>query len=143
LIEDEDFRTVDDRSRELRHLLHAEGKCAELAVAGFAEADIKERFMRALERLVWRQAGELRAQPHERNRRHVGDEAIVLRHVADEGADLAGLRADVEAHHAGGSGGWGPEAEQGADERALPCSVRSEQANGAAAELEIEPAQDL
>ncbi len=48
-----------DRLRQLGELLHAERVGLELAVARLAEADVEQRLVRALERGLGRQPGEL------------------------------------------------------------------------------------
>ena len=55
-IEKDQTRAVDDSLRELGELLHAERVGAELAIARFAQANVKQRLVRAFERRIRRQA---------------------------------------------------------------------------------------
>ena len=77
------LRAVNDGHGELGHLLHAERVRAELAVSGFAQSHVEQRFVRTFHGGFGRQPGKLRHHAHEANRRHAGDERVVLRHVAD------------------------------------------------------------
>ncbi len=54
---------------ELRELLHAERIRAHRAITSFAQADVDERFVGALHRLIGREAGNLR---HVTNEAHSG-----------------------------------------------------------------------
>jgi hypothetical protein len=50
-VENDKFRTVDDRLSELRELLHPERVTIDGPVACFAESDVKESFVRTFERM--------------------------------------------------------------------------------------------
>ena len=102
------------------------------AVAHFAQADVKEGFVRTLEGVLAGQAGELGHHADEADAAHGGDEGIALGHVADQAANLAGVRADIAAQDARGSGRRFVKAEQGIDERGFAGSVGTEQADGRA-----------
>ena len=59
-----------DGLRQLGDLLHAERVGAERAVAHLAEADVEERFVRALEGVLGGQAGEFGHQADEAHAAH-------------------------------------------------------------------------
>ena len=65
---------------------------AELAIARLAQAHVEERLVRALQRCLGGRPGQLGHVAHEAHGRHVRDEGVVLRHVADEPADLLASR---------------------------------------------------
>ena len=58
LVEKQQLGPVHDGLRQLGRLLHAQRVSAQRAVAHFAESDVEERFVRAFEGLLGRQAGE-------------------------------------------------------------------------------------
>ena len=87
-------------------------------------------------RLLPGHARELAEIGGEGNGVHTGDEAIVLRHVADGPADERPLTADIVAEDLPFTLGRGQEAEEDAEERALSGAVRPEKAHGAAFELQ-------
>ena len=91
------LRPVRDRLRELGELLHAERVGLERPVARLAEADVEERLVRALERLPEGSPESSAIMRTKRTAGHVGDEGVVLGHVADGARHLAALRADVAA----------------------------------------------
>ena len=70
------------------------------AVAHLAQPHVEESLVGALQGVLRRQAGQLRHQPHEVDAGHGGDVGVVLRHVADQAADLARVGADVAAQDA-------------------------------------------
>jgi len=141
-IEDDEFGAVDDGLGELGELFHAERVGAELTVAGFAEADIEEGLMSPLESGGGGQAGELTHHADVGDGGHAGDEGVVLRHEADEGADEAGVLVDVVAEDARRPGGGRVEAKEGIDEGGLAGAVRAQQADGAALEGDGELMED-
>ena len=98
--------------------------------------------MRALQGMLRGQAGELGHEADEADAAHRCDVGIVLRHVAEQGAHFAGVRADVLAEDARGSGSRLVEAEQRVDQRALARSVRPQQADGAPGQGSLEFFQD-
>ena len=85
------LRAVNQGLGELDHLLHTGGEGPELAVSRFAETDVEEGFVRALEGRLGGQPAELGHQAYEVDCGHVGDERIVFGHVADLGAKLLAL----------------------------------------------------
>ena len=107
LVQKQQLGAVRDGLRQLGGLLHAQRVGAQRAVAHLAQPHVEERFVRALQGLLRRQAGQFGHQAHEAHAAHAGDEGVVFRHVADQAAHLAGVRADVAAENAGGAGeGW-------------------------------------
>ena len=143
LIEDQQARAVDDGLGQLGELLHAQGIGSQKAVAGFAEADVEEHFVGALERGFGGKAGELAHHADEGDGGHVGDEGVVLGHVADERAGLAEVAADVVAEDGGGAGGDGAEAQEGLDERGFSGAVGAEQADDSAGEADAQILENL
>ncbi len=73
---------------------------------------------------------------------HGGDEGVVLRHVADQAAHLARVRADVAAQDAGGAGRRLVEAQQRVDQGGFPGAVGAQQADGAAGERGLQLLED-
>ena len=59
------------------------------------------RFVGTLESVLLREAREFGHEADEADAAHAGDEGVVLRHIADQGADLAGVGAHVAAEDAG------------------------------------------
>jgi hypothetical protein len=130
LIEEQQLGPVRDGLRELGELLHPQRILFHLAITRLAQADVKQRFVRSLERGIRGQPGQFRHVADEFHRTHSGDERIVLGHVADEVAHAADPGADVVAGNARGAAKRAVEAEQRIDQRRLPCPVRSQQADG-------------
>ena len=128
-IEEQKFRPVRDGLREFGGLLHAQRVGAEIAIANFAEADVEEGFVCAFECVLAWQAGQFRHHPDEVNAAHRGDEGIVLRHVADQAADFAGMRPDVATQDASGARRRLMKPKQGVEEGGLSCPVRPQQAD--------------
>ena len=118
-VEDDEFRTVDDGLRELGELLHAQRIGPECTVAGFAEPDIKQRLVSALEGGFPRQSRKFSHHADERDGRHAGNERIVFRHEADQGSNAVEVGLDVAAEDAGGTAGRFVESEEGIDEGGL------------------------
>src|SRR5437764_63597 len=83
----------------------------------------------------FREAGELGHEADEMHAAHRSDVGIVLRHVADEAANFAGMGADVAAEDAGGAGAGRMKAEQRVDQGRLACAVRPQQADGSPGKL--------
>jgi hypothetical protein len=96
---------VDDGLRELGHLLHAQRKSFERSVASFTQAHVLQRFVRALERRLRWQSGQLAHHPNEANRRDARDERVAFGHVADRAREARATGDDVLAVHACGSFG--------------------------------------
>ena len=103
-----------------------------LAISGFAQSDIKQRFVRAFHCGFGGQAGKLGHHAHETNRRHAGDERVVFRHVADVMTNLADLRSNIQAEHARCSLGRRMEAKQRLKKSGLAGAIRSEQTDAPA-----------
>ena len=131
-----------DRLRQLRQLFHAQRKRVQVSIARFAQADIKERFVGALERRGRRQPGKLSHEPHKMHARHLGDERIALRHVADQRFDLICVAANVAIENARRAGRGRMKTEQGVNQRGLAGAVWSEQANRAPAQLTAQVLQN-
>ena len=101
----------------------------ERAIPHFAQPDVEERLVSALERLLARQPGQFRHQPHEMHAGHGGDEGVVFRHVADQAAHFARVVADIAAENARSSGRRLMEAEQRVEQRRFARAVRAQQAD--------------
>src|SRR5207249_12034051 len=86
------------------------------------------------ERGIASKSGKLDHQTHIRNRAHLGDECVVLRHVTGHIANLADIVADVVPEDARRARGGLMKTEQHVNERRFPGAVRPEQTNGAGAE---------
>ena len=84
LVEEDHLRPMHNRLRQLRQLLHAERERIQIAIARFTKTDKEQRFVRAFERGCWPQPRKLGHQAHEMYARHLGDERVALRHIADE-----------------------------------------------------------
>jgi hypothetical protein len=87
---------VDQRLRQLHALLHAGRVAADRPVALLEQADVAQDLGGPLTRRVARQARHATHVRDEVGGRHVGWQAVVLRQVADAGADLGSLRGGIE-----------------------------------------------
>ena len=96
LVEQQQPRVVDERLGELHPLLHAGRVAADRPVALLVQPDVAEDLGGPLAGGRPRQAGHQGQVRDEVGRRRVGRQAVVLRHVADELADVGALRPDVE-----------------------------------------------
>ena len=92
---------------------------------------------------IRREAGEFGGHADVRDGGHVRDERVVLRHEADEGADLAGIGSDVVPEDLGCTLAGFPEAQKGIDQGAFAGSVGTEEAYGEAPQFQVEPAKDF
>jgi hypothetical protein len=142
LIQKQQLGTVGDGLRQLGGLLHAQRIGAQGAVAHFAQADVEEGFVGALEGVFARQTRQLGHQPHEAHAAHPGDEGVVLGHVAHQRAHFASMRADVAPEDARGSRSRLVKAQQRVDEGGFARSVRPQQADGAPGERGFQAIQD-
>ena len=70
LVQNQDFRAMRNRLRQLRQLLHAERVSAHRPVSRFAQAHIHESLMGPLHRLFGRKSGYLRHVANESNTGH-------------------------------------------------------------------------
>ena len=123
LIQNHHARTVDDSHSELRHLPHAERVRAELPVSRFAEAGVEQNLVRALHgRVIWK-PGQFGHHAHEPDSRHARDERVVFGHVPDLIADVANLRADVQAADAGSTPAGRMESEQCPEQRGFAGAI--------------------
>jgi hypothetical protein len=99
------------------------------------------------ERGLGRKAGELGHLAHEGDGRHVADEGIVLRHVADARPRVAHAVAAIDAENARAAGAGAEEPEQRQDQCGLARAVGAQQAHGLAragrAEAAGDPVKDL
>ena len=136
LVEEEQPRVVDERLGQLDALLHAGRVAADLAVALLVQPDVAEDLGRPLARGVRRQPRDAAHVGHELGRRHVGRQAVVLGHVADELADLGAVPGHVQVEHDGRPAGRRDEAEQDLDQRRLAGAVRADQADDARLDVE-------
>ena len=88
LVEEHEVRIVDQRLRQLDPLFHARGVGLDVAVARLTEADVEQHFVRALHGVGRRQSGQFAAVGDETDGGHARNVCVVLRHVADSGANL-------------------------------------------------------
>ena len=136
LVEEQQPRVVDERLGQLDPLLHAGRIAADRPVALLVQADVAQHLGGPLAGSGPWQAGHLRHVPDEVGRRRLGREAVVLRHVADELADLRAVGADVEVHDLRRAGGRLEEPEQELEHRALAGAVGADEADDPGLELE-------
>ena len=142
LVQEQELGPMRDGLRQLGGLLHAQRIRAQRAVADFAQADVEERFVGPFECVLPRQAGQLRHQPHKTHAAHAGDEGVVLGHVADQAAHLAGVRADVLPEYPRGSRRGLVEAQQRVQQRRLASPVGTQQADGLPGERSVQLLED-
>ena len=76
-------------------------------------------------------------------RAHVGRQAVVLGHVADQPADLLAPGGDVVAQHPRAAGGRLEQAEQDLDQRRLAGTVGADESRHALADLDVEVGQGM
>ena len=132
LVEDHQFRIMDDRRRDLEALLHAGGIGVYLAIARLAEPDVVEHFVRALHRVGARHTGELAGVGDEFHAVDAGEEAFVLRDESDLLADFQRLLTDIESQHATGTRIHANQAHQRADHRGFARAIGTEKPDRAA-----------
>src|SRR5258707_1108964 len=84
---------------QLDPLLHAGRVAADLPVPLLVEPDVTQRLGGALAGRVGGQAAHPCHVRHELGGRHLGRQAVVLRHVADPRPDVGRLRCRVEPEH--------------------------------------------
>ena len=87
LVEEHELRVVRDRRGELHALALPRRHRADGAEPLLAEPDEPERVVRALHAARAREQVHLREMPHEVGRGELGRQVVVLRRVADAGAD--------------------------------------------------------
>src|SRR6188508_1279762 len=141
LVEEEESRIVDERLGQLHALLHAGRVAADLAVSLLVEADVAEDVGRALPRGAAGHAGDAGHVRHELGGRHVGRQAVVLRHVPDTRPDSLTLGRGVEVEDVRLAARGGDKAQEDLDERALAGAVGSDEPDHAFADLDGEAIQ--
>src|SRR5579859_3254080 len=104
-------------------LLHAQRIGTQLAITGFAQPNVKESLMRALQRLVRRQSAKLAHVADKAHAAHAGDESLILRHVADHASHSHGLAANIAAMYSHRSLAWLVKAKKRVDEGAFTGAV--------------------
>ena len=97
LVEQQQVGVVHQRLGELDPLLHAGRVAADLPVALLVEPDVAQRLGGAFAGGRARQAADPAEVGDELGGGHVRRQAVVLRHVADPGADPVGVGGGVEA----------------------------------------------
>src|SRR2546423_7796270 len=142
LVQKQETRSVYDGLRELGHLLHSERIRSQIAIPHFTEADVKKRFVRPLHRLLRRQPRDLRHHTDEPYAAHVGNERIVLRHIAEQRSDLTRLRADIESENSRSPGCRRMESEERSDQSGFPGAVGPQQSDRAAGQRSGELVED-
>ena len=131
LVEEQQVGIVHQCLGQLDALLHARGVGLEVAVARLTKAHVVEHLVRALHGIGAGEAGKLAAVRHKLHGRHAGDVRVALGHVAEAGPNFEGGGGDVEAQHPHAALRRHDEAEQRLEQRALPCAVGAEEADGA------------
>ena len=105
---------VHDRLGELRHLLHPIRVGPQLPVPRLSESHMKQHLVRLFERRVRREARQFGHLTQERHGRHLPDERVVLRHVAD--VRTVHVAAAVESQDAGASAARPEKSEEGEEQ---------------------------
>ena len=146
-VQHDELWPMDNRLGELGHLLHPERVGSQLSVARLAEPHMEQDLVRLFERRLRREARQLGHLANERHRRHLPDERVVLRHVADSGPGLSHAAAAVQAQDSGVPGGGTEKPEQRQDQRGLACPVGAQQPHRLSlarnAETASDPVEDL
>src|SRR5262245_13818821 len=143
LIEQQKIGIVPQGLRQLDALLHPRRIGFDVAISRLAKTDVKEDFVGALHGSGLRKTTELAAIRDEGHRIHPWNMRVVLRHVADTRADRQWRLGNVVTEHVHCAAYRTQQTEQRFDERALPCSVRAEQANGTLGKRDADIAQRL
>ena len=138
---------VNDRLRELGHLLHAVRVGPQLPVARLPESDMEEHLVRFLECRLRRKAGKLGHLADEGHRRHLPDERVVLGHVADSRPGFTHVVPAIEPQDTGAAGARPKEPEERQDQRGLAGPIGPEQSHRLScarnAETAGDPVEDL
>src|SRR5918993_4801332 len=101
---------------------------------------MEKNFVRLFERCVRRKARQFGHLPQECHRRHLSDERIVLRHVAD--ARTVHVAAAVEAENARAAAARLEKSEEGEDEGGLTGAVGAKEPHGLSAARRAKTAGD-
>ena len=131
---------MDDGLRELDALFHAGGVLFDASVAGLIKANMPHGIGGSRTSLRRREAADLRHVREKLGGVDGGGQAIMLRHVTDEGAGVdvsVGLRAHNVSHAIRGL----QEAEKELDCGALARAVGAKEAGDAVANGEVNPVQ--
>src|SRR5579871_896763 len=134
---------MNDRLCQLRQLLHTKRVCSDWPVTRLGQADVEQSFVCPLQSHLAGKAGKLSHHLDERHCRHLRDESVVLRHVAYEFANLSGTRLNVVSVHVGGACRRLVKTQQSVDESGFPCTVRTQEPDGAPAQRGIEATQNF
>ena len=138
LVQQDHYGVVYQGLRQLHTLLHACGVLADRPVALLVEPDVPQRVRRACPGVGRRESAYLGHVRQELRRSQRQGEAVVLRHVAEPGADLYRLVRPL-SQHLGRAGGGLDESQEQLDGRALARAVRPKQSRDALANLEVNP----
>jgi hypothetical protein len=138
LVQEHQPRVVHECLCELGPLLHAGRVAAHRPVPLLGQPDVAQHVGRPLARRGVGQAGHLAHVHDEVAGRHVGGQAVVLRHVADQRPDRGPVGLHVVAEHGRRTAGGVDQPEQDLDERGLPGAVRSDQPGHPAADGHVE-----
>jgi hypothetical protein len=133
LVENDQFRLMDERVRQSDTLAVAFGKVADDRPVHIRQAALFHDRVHALARTFPGQALQLGAKPQILPHPHLRMQRIVLRHVADAAANLPRVRENIQARHARRAGGGRQEAGEDAHRGAFARAVRAEQADDLAA----------
>ena len=131
LVENQQLRIVDDGRGQLEPLLHAGGIRFDLAIAGLAQPDIVEHFVRPLQGILTRHADKLAGIGDELDADHLRKQALVFRREADQPADVELAMAKIHAQHFARAAIDRDQPEQRANHRRLAGTVRAEQTDRA------------
>ena len=127
LVEQQQPGVTDQRLGQLDPLLHAGGVGTDQAVPLLVQPDVAQRLGRAFLGHRGRQPRHPAQVGHELGRGHVGRQAIVLRHVAEQGPDPLAAGLAVVTEHLGLALGRRDEPEQDLDQGRLARAVRADQ----------------
>jgi hypothetical protein len=146
-VQHDQLRPVDDGLGELGHLLHPVRIGSQFPVARLAEPDVEQGLVRLLERRARRKARQLGHLTQEGDPRHLRDERVVLRHVADSRPGATHVVSTVQTQNAGASSAGPEKPEERQDQRGLAGPVGPQQPHRFSctrnAETAGDPVQDL
>ena len=124
---------------QLHPLLHAGGVGADQPVPLLVQADVAQRLRGTLLGHRGRQARDPAQVGDEFGRGHVGRQAVVLGHVAEQGPDRLAAGPAVVAKHLGLALGRRDEAEQDLDQGGLARAVGADQPGDAGGDRDVRP----
>src|SRR5215470_7889042 len=141
LVEQHQPRRAHQGLGQLHALLHAGGIGADEPVPLLVQADVPQRLGRAFLGHRGRQARDAAQVGDELGRGHIGREAVVLGHVAEQGPDRLAAGLAVTAEHLGPALGRRDEPEQDLDQRGLARAVGADQPGDAGGDRDVQAVQ--